>query len=479
METESFDVIIVGAGISGINCAYRLQTELPRVKFAILEGRDRIGGTWDLHKFPGLRCDSDINCLGFEWHRWTFDHPIASGSEILEYLSDAVSTHHLDRYIRFRHKVLSTNWSTPGQHWNVVAVDHNEKHKRFRARWIVLGTGYYDYDTSPRPDIPGLDNFKGKIIHPQFWPQGFDYANKKIAVVGSGATAISLLPVLAKTAAQVTIVQRSPTYITTVPNTSWLHDYLPRPLVRAWRRMWSLWIPYFVVLLCQNVPGFMREGLRKKTAQFLPKGIDVETHFSPRYNPWEQRLCLDPDAAFLKSLHRPNVHLITDKIETVTSNGIKMRDGQVVDADILVTATGFRMLLGGKIDIKVDDQPISWGRRFVWNGSMLDAVPNLMFMFGYTNHAWTLGADDTAIVLTRLWKYMERNSAKSAVPRVSEKATVGTHRLWQLSSTYVAEAEERLPVYGVEGNWRPRIRPPIDYIHARWGDYTSGLEFAT
>ncbi|KAI1376301.1 putative flavin-binding monooxygenase [Hypoxylon crocopeplum] len=478
-EAEIFDVLIVGAGISGINCAYRLQAELPHVKFALLEGRDRIGGTWDLYKYPGVRTDSDIHSMGFTWHRWSFDHPIATGAQIMEYLADAVSKHRLAQYIRLRHKVLSVNWSTADQNWNLVVMDHDDLFKRFRARWIILGTGYYDHDTPLQTDIPGLDGFKGKVINPQFWPSEFDYNNKRITIIGSGATAVSLLPALPERAAQVTMLQRSPTYITTSPNTAWLHRYLPRPVVDTYRRIHYLFSTYLLVLMCQYFPDFVRDTFRKEVTKLLPNRIDYETHFNPRYNPWEQRICLDPDSAFYKALHLPNVHLITGDIDTVTDNEIRMRDGQTTGADIIVTAIGFRMMMGGKIEIRVDNEPVQWRRRYIWNGAMLDSVPNMMFMLGYTNHAWTLGADNTSIVLTRLWKKMEENGARSAVPRVPEDAATDTQRMWQLSATYVSAADDELPVYGMTGNWKPRNRPPVDYFHARWGDCTSGLDFST
>ncbi|KAI1657307.1 FAD/NAD(P)-binding domain-containing protein [Daldinia decipiens] len=474
-EVEILDVLIVGAGISGINCAYRLQTQLLHVKFAILEGRDQIGGTWDLYRYPGVRNDSHIYSMAFAWHAWPFPNPIATGAQIMEYLSDAVSKYRLDKYIRFRHKVLSVNWSTTGQNWSIVAVNHNGITKKFHARWIILGTGYYDYSTPFQTVIPGLENFKGKVVHPQFWPSGFDYTNKKIAIIGSGASAISMLPALPERATQVTMVQRSPTYIAPIPNTSWIHHYFPRFLVD----ICYLITPYLIVLLCRHFPDFVRELFRKEATRLLPKSIDHDTHFKPRYNPWEQRICVDPDGAFFKALRLPNVRLVTGEIHMVTNNEIRMKDGQTVDTDIIVTATGLKMMMGGKIEIRVDNEPVSWRGRYVWNGAMLDSVPNMMFMFGYANHAWTIGADNTAIVLTRLWKYMERNSVRSAIPRVSEDAATGTQRIWQLSSTYVLAVDEELPVYRMTGNWKPRNRPPVDFLHARWGNCTSGLEFST
>ncbi|KAK6951112.1 hypothetical protein Daesc_007642 [Daldinia eschscholtzii] len=479
IEAEVLDVLIVGAGISGINCAYRLQTETPNVNFAILEGRDEIGGTWDLYRYPGVRNDSYIYSIAFEWHPLPFHNPIATGEQIMDYIKDAVSTYHLDKYIRFRHNVSSANWSSKTQDWNITAVTKDGVTKNFRARWLILGTGYFDYSDVFHSQIPGIENFKGKIVHPQFWPADLDYENKKIALIGSGASAISLLPALTDKAGEVTMIQRSPTYITPTPNDSaWLHRYFPRPVVDLYRRIRYLISPYLIVLLCQYFPDFVREVFRKDATKHLPQGFDHDKHFKPRYNPWEQRICVDPDGVFFKSFNLPNVHLITSEIDTVTENELKLKDGQTVEADIIVKATGLKMMMGGKIDIRVDHEPISWRKRYVWNGSMLDGVPNLMFVFGYSNHAWTIGADNTAMVLTRLLKYMDKKSVKSATPKISEDAATGTQRLWKLDATYVLAVEDELPVYGMAGNWRPRNRPPIDYVHSRWGNFTDGLEFS-
>ncbi|KAI1743140.1 putative flavin-binding monooxygenase [Xylaria scruposa] len=477
-DGETFDVIIVGAGISGINCAYRLQTELPHLKLLVLEARDNIGGTWDLYRYPGVRSDSDIYTMGFAWHPWSFDHPIATGNQIMEYLTAAVSKHQLDRFIRFRHRVLSADWSAAQRSWTLSITQQNSPPKSIMSRWIVLGTGYYDYESPAQPAVPGLESFKGKLINPQFWPTDFDYTNKRIVVIGSGATAVSLLPALPDKAAQVTMIQRSPTYIAASPNTAWGQRFFPRYLVDRFRRIRYLISPYILVLLCRYFPNIVRDGLRKETINLLPKHIDFDTHFKPRYNPWDQRICLDPDAAFYKALHLPNVKIITGEIESVTDDTIKMSDDKIVAADVLITATGFRMMMGGKIDLRLDGKPISWQKRYIWNGAMLDSVPNMMFMLGYTNHAWTLGADDTAIILTRLLKHMEKMSMSSAEARVPPKAATDTQRMWQLNATYVLAADGELPVYGMTGNWKPRNRPPLDYVHARWGDFTSDLRFS-
>ncbi|KAI0153314.1 FAD/NAD(P)-binding domain-containing protein [Xylariaceae sp. FL1272] len=474
---DAFDVVIIGAGIAGINCTYRLHTEMPHVKLAVFEARSTIGGTWDLYRYPGVRSDSDMYSMAFAWHPWSSDRPIATGDQIMEYLTAAVSKHRLDQYIQFKHRVVSANWSPSTHSWELRVDTPDGQAKNVMSRWLVLGTGYYDYAQSMQPQIPSIDSFKGTVINPQFWPADFDYTGKKVAVIGSGATAVSLVPALPDRAAQVTMIQRSPTFIVAAPNTTWATRLLPRSFVNAYRRIRYIILPYLIVLLCQYFPDMIRDTFRKDTISLLPKNIDPDIHFKPQYKPWDQRICLDPDGAFYKSLHRSNVELVTGQIEAVMADAIKMENGEIIAADTIVTATGFRMEMGGKITLSVDNKPVLWSGCFIWNGAMLDAVPNMMFMLGYTNHAWTLGADNTAHVLIRLMNYMERRSLECAVAVVPPNAAADTQRMWQLSSTYVLEADSKLPVYGMTGNWRPRNRPPLDYIHARWGDYTSDLVF--
>ncbi|KAK8073595.1 Cyclohexanone monooxygenase [Apiospora phragmitis] len=455
-NSESFDVIIVGAGISGINCAYRLMKQQPDASFVILDGRDSIGGVWDQFRYPGVRSDSQIYTYGLAWHRWPFTKPIAQGSEIMEYLHDAVSKYHIDDHVRFQHKVSRVDWSSQRQEWGVTA-DGQGQHRRYLARWIIIGTGYVDYESPLAPDIPGLDKFKGRIVHPQLWPQNFYYAGQRLALIGSGATAVSLLPAIAKEAGHVTMIQRSPTYVAARPcqdddTLTWLPLAIP---------MWF---------------GTVSPGPRQRK---LPANVPVDPHFTPRYDPWRQRLCLDPNGAFYQAFHRPNVRLITGDIDTVTEHGIRMRSGETVESDVIVTATGHRMVLGGSIEIQVDGKQRAWGGRFAWNGCMLDGVPNMMFMLGYTNNSWTVGADNTAMYLVRLMSYMKRQGAMSVVPRVPEAvAAHGTRSIWQLESTYVREAERRLPVCGNTGPWKPKNRPPIDWLYARWGNITADLDFS-
>jgi cation diffusion facilitator CzcD-associated flavoprotein CzcO len=477
---EAYDVVIVGAGLAGINCAYRLQTELPGTSFKVLEGRERLGGTWDLFKFPGVRSDSDLPSLGFAWHPWPYEQIFAEGSLILNYMKDAVSKHKIDKHIQFQQKVVSASWSSSAQRWELEVVSQGRT-RPISAGFLALGTGWYDYETPLQTIIPGLEKFKGKTLHPQFWPEQYDYSGKKLAVIGSGATAITLIPRLAEQAAGVTMVQRSPVFIAqkanSTPLSSWARKVLPLPWVLIWERFFHITTSYLLILLCRALPKVARFVLLKGMAASLPERVKAKPHFEPSYTPWTQRICLAPDGDFFSSLSRSNVHVVTGKIDTVTEHHIQMKDGTSVEADAIITATGLNMKLGGNVELRVDGEVISWEKRMVWNGAMLDGVPNLVWMLGYTDNAWTLGADAVALILVRVLRYMRRKQATSVVPRAPEDATAETRRVWPLNSTYRQMADQRLPVYGVKGPWAPkRVSPFADYWHSRWGNVTDGLE---
>ncbi|KAI0119750.1 putative flavin-binding monooxygenase [Daldinia grandis] len=476
-SNQIFDVVIVGAGISGINCAYRLQTECPGIKFVVLESRDQIGGTWDQFRFPGVRSDSDLYSYGFPWHDWPFEQFYGDGSKILEYMHDAISAHGLEKHIKRRHSVLSSVWKSSNGHWELT-VDHGSQLIRFTAQFIVLGTGHIDHNRLPAVEIPGIDDFGGKVISPQFWPRDYDCEGERVAVIGSGATAVTILPRLAKKAKQVSLIQRSPTYVVVAAGSGWLQKFLPLKWVARSRRFLNTISIHMAALFCSTFPNFSKKILLKEAAKLLPEWIDLRLDFEPRYNPGEQRLCVDPDGMFYSALHLESVRVITGNIGSVVKQGILMKDGQSVDVDAIVTATGFRMRLGGGVQIKVDDNLISWSKRLVWNGSMLDGVPNMIFMLGYPNNAWTLRADDTAFILVRLLTHMSRQGAKVAVPLAPESEGLQTQAVWKSSATYVLAAQDELPVYGTTGPWKPRVSPPTDRLRSRWGDVTSGLHFS-
>ncbi|KAF2965505.1 hypothetical protein GQX73_g8089 [Xylaria multiplex] len=482
-EAEILDVLVIGAGIGGINTAYRLQSQLPTATFAVLEGRGNIGGTWDLFRYPGIRSDSDLFCFGFQWEPWPYETPIAKGPLIREYMQNCVAKYSLDRYIRFHHRVLSADWSRETEQWTIKA-EHDGQIKEFKARWVVFGTGYYDYKNPLKTVIPGLETFKGKVIHPQHWPEDYDHSGKKIIVIGSGATAVTLVPALAETAEAVTMVQRSPSYIVSAKNKSparsLLMKLLPASISGTWLRIVYLYNIYLVVLFCRYFPQLARKIFIGRTIQQLPKRIPHNPHFEPAYSPWQQRLCLSPDGDFFQAFReKPNTNILTGHIDTVTENGLRMKDGTTAEADVIVTATGLQMQMGGNVAVTVNGEKMDWAGRLVWNGAMLQDVPNMMFIIGYVDAAWTLGADDTAHILTRLIKYMNSKGVSTATPRVPPEGTNGYRRFWQLTSTYSNEAQSILPTYGNTGPWRPKNSPPLDWLHGKFGDIVTGLHFSS
>jgi cation diffusion facilitator CzcD-associated flavoprotein CzcO len=478
---ETYDVVIVGAGLSGINCAYRLQTETPGTSFTVLEGREGIGGTWDLFKFPGVRSDSDLPSLGFAWYPWPYEQVFAEGPLILEYMKDAASKHNIGKHIQFQQKVVSANWSSKTHKWELVVASQGQT-RHIKAGFLALGTGYYDYETPLQTTIPGLDKFKGKTIHPQFWPEQYDYSGQKLAIIGSGATAITLLPRLAQQAADVTMIQRSPAYIGSLPDatplSSWARKLFPLSWVAIWERFYHTAFFYWIALFYRTFPQAARSVLLKEMAAALPEDVKAKPHFEPSYMPGTQRVCLAPNSDFFKALFRKNAHVVTGEIDTVAEHHIRMKDGTSVEADVIITATGLSMKFGGGVDLRVDGESISWGKRMVWNAAMLDGVPNLVWMLGYTDGAWTIGADAAALILVRVLKYMRRTQAASVTPRAPRDAAVEMRRLWPLDSTYRQIADQCLPVYGAKGPWAPRrLSPFADYLHSRWGNVTDGLEF--
>ncbi|KAK8074304.1 hypothetical protein PG994_005203 [Apiospora phragmitis] len=500
-----YDVIVVGAGISGINCAYRLQTETPDAKIAVFEARGDVGGTWDLFKYPGVRSDSDLFTYGFAWEPWPYSTPIAEGPLILSYMKDCIKKYGLGKYLHFHHKVLSVDWSSKGQSWT-VEMEHKGRIKRFTSRFVVLGSGYYDYDKPLKSEIPGIENFQGKVIHPQFWPEDYDYADQNIVVIGSGATAITLLPNLAKQARHVTMLQRSPSYVVSTPNVgrpkTWSETLLPRRAAEVWKRWYHMTFQWCVVLMCRYFPNFATAEFRKLVVASLPEGFAHDPHFTPSYVPWQQRVCLTPDGDLQRALGgpKPKCEVVTAKIRTVTERGIELERSKgssssvnsgkgngntnitttLDDVDVIVTATGLRMHFMGGIPVRVDGgDPIKWSTRRCWHSAMLSDVPNLFFMIGYVDASWTPGADATARILTRVYRHMQRQKVTSATPRVGavDAARMQDRRFWNLTSNYRESADSRLPRYGSVAPWKPRDAPPRDLLYARWGDVTTGLHF--
>ncbi|KAJ5761793.1 uncharacterized protein N7511_005175 [Penicillium nucicola] len=481
-NTHSYDVIIVGAGISGINAAYRIQDQLPGFSYAILEARDDLGGTWDLFKYPGIRSDSDLFTFGFQFNPWKRDNPIAEGSAIKEYVRDTAHKYGIDQNIRFGHRLTAADWSTAQNTWSLT-VDRGQEHtSTFTARYVIFGTGYYNYKEPLRADIPNLDDFQGQIVHPQFWPEDLHYQDKKVVIIGSGATAVTLLPNLADKAARVTMLQRSPTYILSLPNRTnsrWLSYLLPASLYSRVQRLIWIYTSRFFFLFCQRFPGFSRWLLKLNVRKQLPAHIPFAPHFQPRYNPWDQRLCVCPDGDLFRCLRTGKADVKTDTIRAVTARGITLASGDTLDADIIVTATGLRLQIAGGAVLSVDGSKIDIGDKYLWNGVMLQDLPNASFVIGYTNASWTLGADATALFVCRLLKTLESRKLLAATPRLKagEAATLQDRRLLNLNSTYVSVAERALPKAADRGPWQPRDHYLKDLKFAQSGDIDTGLEF--
>ncbi|KAF9893481.1 hypothetical protein FE257_010793 [Aspergillus nanangensis] len=483
MQSESsFDVIIVGAGISGINAAYRIQDQLPNLTYAILEARDNLGGTWDLFRYPGIRSDSDLFTFGFAFNPWNQNNPIAEGSAIKQYMHDTAQKYGIDKHILFRHHLSSADWSTADNTWS-LAVNAGGVSKTVTARFVIFGTGYYDYKQPLQAKIPGLNTFQGQVVHPQFWPETLDYKNKKIVIIGSGATAITLLPNLADEAAHVTMLQRSPTYIYSVPNAKThgrLSYLLPTSIYHHFQR--ALWIfrQRMFFLFCQRFPSAATWLLRRGLEKELPAHISYDPHFKPRYNPWDQRMCVCPDGDFFACLRRGKADVRTDTIASVSANAITLTtSGDKLDADIIITATGLKLQIGGGVSLSVDNQKINVCSKYLWNGVMLQDLPNAAFVIGYTNASWTLGADAIAQCITRILKTLEARGCVAAVPRMrAEETRVFQDRpLLQLKSTYVTAAEHVLPRAADRGPWQPRDHYGKDIRFARKGNLDEGLEF--
>lgn len=478
---EEFDVVVIGSGISGINSAQRIKTQCaPGTTYTVLESRSDMGGTWNFFKYPGIRSDSDLHTFGFPWRPWKSNTTIADGPSIMKYMRECAAAEGIDKKIRYNHKVTGAEWDSKKLKWTLT-VDANGHQQTFITRFIILGTGYYDYEQPMKTTIPGLDKFQGNIIHPQFWPEDYDYTGKKIGIIGSGATAVTIFPVLAQKAEQVTMVQRSPSYVLSQPGTDKLgkiyHKFLPGSWAATLDRIRFLLIPYTFFYFCRYFPNAAKKILAAETKRQLPKHIPVDPHFKPSYNPWEQRLCLCPDGDFYKGLRRGNCDIVTGTIKTITEKGILMDSGETLQFDTIVTATGLKIFLAGGINFKVDGKPIVVGEKFMWKGIMLQDLPNTAFVVGYTNASWTLGAEATAQLFVRLINDMKRNDYVAAIPRLDNPEAMPSTPFLNLNSTYIKNALQQMPKTGAVGQWKPRVNYFLDLKEAKWGDITSDLEF--
>jgi cation diffusion facilitator CzcD-associated flavoprotein CzcO len=456
LSTEHFDVIVIGAGLSGIGAGYRLQTRCPHKRYVILEGRAEIGGTWDLFRYPGIRSDSDMHTLGYSFRPWKEPEAIADGTRILNYIRETAREFGIDRHIRFRQRVISASWSSENTRWTVEAKNDSGEISRYTCNFLYGCTGYYRYDAGYQPEFPGAEHFGGRFVHPQQWPEDLDYAGKKVVVIGSGATAVTIVPAMARTAGHVTMLQRSPSYILSLPN----HD----PIARLIRRVlphraalrvvrWkNILINILIFQISRRTPNRMRRMLRDGAVKDLPQGYHVDKHFNPRYQPWDQRLCLIPDSDFYKSISSGRASVVTDEIDTFTERGIRLKSGGEFEADIIVSATGLRMLVVGGVQLTVDGVAVEPSRQFIYKGTMISNVPNFAFCIGYTNAPWTLRADLAATYLCRVLNYMDRRGYRTCRP-VCDPASLEPRPLLNLTSGYVQRAAADLPKSGSKAPW--------------------------
>jgi cation diffusion facilitator CzcD-associated flavoprotein CzcO len=447
MSTESFDVLIVGAGLSGIGAGVHLQRDCPGKSYVILENRDAIGGTWDLFRYPGIRSDSDMFTLGYGFKPWTEAKAIADGPSIRNYVNETAREHGIDKHIRFKHRVLKTEWSTPDACWTVTA-EHNGEQKRFTCKFLLMATGYYDYQQGYLPDFKGVEQFKGQVVHPQHWPENLDYSGKRVVVIGSGATAVTLVPAMTDKAQHVTMLQRSPTYIVSLPAedrlANWMRRRLPSGVAYHLTRFRKIMFQQFFFNLARSRPERVKQRILGLIREQLGPDYDVEKHFTPHYNPWTQRMCLVPDNDLFAAIREGKASVATDTIDTFTEKGIKLTSGQEIEADIVVTATGLNMQMLGGSEMFVDGAKVDTGKSFAYKGVMISDVPNLVWViFGYLNASWTLRADLICEYACRLINYLDEYGLDQATPRMTETYE---EKAWSdFSSGYIQRAVGILP----------------------------------
>jgi monooxygenase len=480
--TEHFDVIIVGAGLSGIDAAYHVQTYCRGKSYLILEARDAVGGTWDLFRYPGIRSDSDMYTFGYSFRPWLLDAAIADGESIRTYIRETAAAYGIDRRIRFRHRVTRAAWSSADALWTLeVARADDGDVARFTCNFLFTCTGYYDYAAGYTPEFAGVEKFRGRLVHPQQWPENLDYAGKRVVVIGSGATAITIIPAMAKTAAHVIMLQRSPTYVVSRPTedkiANWLRRYLPIRPAFTLARWYNVLFGLYFFNLARRKPEGVKRWIVAQAREQLGPDYDVKTHFTPRYKPWDQRLCLAPDADFFRAIKAGKAEVVTDQIETFTPTGIRLRSGRELDADIIVTATGLKLLMLGGIKLAVDGRPVDFAKEMNFKGVMFSNVPNFAVAFGYTNASWTLKCDLTSAYVGRLISYMDRHGYASCTPRRRDPS-VEEQPLVDFSSGYFQRAIDQLPRQGSKRPWRLYQNYLRDLVSLRFGAVNDeALEF--
>ena len=482
MNEEHVDVLIVGAGISGIGAGYHLQKHCPDKSYVILERRENLGGTWDLFRYPGIRSDSDMYTLGYSFRPWTDPKAIADGPSILRYLNETADEYGIRDKIRHGIHVKRVSWSTAEAKWTVetLLVESGET-KRFTCSFLFMCAGYYDYDEGYTPDFPGLDCFQGKIAHPQKWTEDIEYAGERVVVIGSGATAMTLVPEMAKTAASMTMLQRSPTYVVAAPSedrmANALREHLPDKLVYSIVRARNVLMGAFFFWFCRRYPERAKRMLLGQVRQHLGPDYDVRKHFTPRYNPWDQRVCLVPEGDLFESIKSGKTTVVTDQIETFTETGIRLQSGQELEADLIVTATGLKLQLLGGVEVHVDGERVHFPDTMTYKGMMFSDVPNMAMSIGYTNASWTLKCDLTCEFVARLLNHMKERAYDQVCPR-ADPSLVDEDPMLDFTSGYVVRSIQEFPKQGRQLPWRSYQNYMVDVWTVAFGSIEDGaLEF--
>jgi monooxygenase len=479
VSPNHFDVLIVGAGLSGIGAACSLQKYCPNKTYAILEARPSVGGTWDLFRYPGIRSDSDMFTLGYSFRPWLEGKAIADGHSILKYINDTARDYRIDRHIRLNHGVKRASWSSKDAQWSVDAECGKERQAvRFTCNFLMLCSGYYSYVEGYTPEFPGIQNFQGTVVHPQKWPTDLDFANKRVVVIGSGATAVTLVPAMAKTAASVTMLQRSPTYCVAMPGQDVMANFLRRHLpakvaynIVRWRNI--LFGMYFY-RLSRRSPERIKKWIAKRVQTALGPDYDTAAHFTPRYNPWDQRMCLVPDGDLFEAIRSGKASVVTDAIETIAEHGIKLRSGTELPADIIVSATGLNLVAFGEIRVSVDGRDIDPAKTLNYKGTMYGGIPNLASTFGYTNASWTLKAELTCDYICRVLNHMDKGGYKVCVPQ-NDDPSVSVEPWLNLTSGYVQRTMDKLPKQGSKTPWKLHQNYVRDVMSLKFGSVDDGV----
>ncbi|HEY5761125.1 MAG TPA: NAD(P)/FAD-dependent oxidoreductase [Steroidobacter sp.] len=475
---EHVDVLVVGAGLSGIGAGYHLQRHCPKKSYAILEGRDCIGGTWDLFRYPGIRSDSDMYTLGYSFRPWREAKAIADGPSILKYVRDSARDYGIDQKIRFNHRVKRASWSSTEALWTVEAEQASGETAQFTCSFLFLCSGYYNYEAGYTPEFKGAERFQGRVVHPQKWTEDIDYSGKRVVVIGSGATAVTLVPELAKKASHVTMLQRSPTYIVARPEedaiANWLRRHFPAKFAYGVTRWKNVLLGMLFFNMCRRAPERMKQRLLQLVKDELGETCDIDRHFTPRYNPWDQRLCLVPNGDLFQVLKQGKASVVTDQIDTFTEQGLKLSSGAELPADLIVTATGLNLQVLGNLALAVDGRPVEPARIMSYKGMMYGEVPNLATAFGYTNASWTLKCDLTCEYVCRLLNYMDERGYRQCTPHNEDPSITATPWI-DFSSGYVQRSIDQFPKQGSKAPWRLYQNYALDLVNLRFAAVDDGV----